>query len=76
MFPTNGTSHLTISTTRPKEKSHIILVVDNTTVQIARIFVMRPRSRRPRRSAQIVRAVVDTVVDTAMDGVVDSKMST
>ena len=44
-----------------KGKSHMIIVVANTTLQIACILVTRPRSRSPRRSAQLVRAVVDAV---------------
>ena len=44
----------------PRVKVHLIIVVANTTLQIACILVTRPRSRSP-RSAQLVGAVVDAV---------------
>ena len=46
-------------------------MVENTTIQIARILVTRPKLRRPRTSAHIVGVVVDAMVDAAADAEVD-----
>ena len=64
MFPTNGTSHLTIGTVWQMEKAHVIIVVANNIIQISRILVMRKILRRPRRSAQLVGEAMDAVADT------------
>ena len=49
-------------------------------LQIARIIVTRPKSRRLRKSAQLVGAVVgvaeDVMVDEAMDAMADAKVNT
>ena len=71
MFPIIGTLHLNIGTECPKERSHVIIVVENTTLPIARILVTRPKLKRPRRSAQLV----GLVVDAAMDAVADAKVN-
>ena len=75
MFPTNGTSYLTIGTESPKEKSHVIIVKENANLHISCILMTRPRSIRTRRSAHILGAVVDVVVDAAMDAVTDKNVS-
>ena len=67
MFPTNGTSDLTIDMSWPRVKSHVVIFSSNTILQIARILVMRPISRRPRMIAQLVGAVVDAAVDAVVD---------
>ena len=41
-----------------------LIVVENTTLQIALIHVMMPKPRRQRRSLQPVGVVVDVVADT------------
>ena len=67
MFTTNGTYHITAETVWPRENVHVIIVAKNTTLQIARIFLMRPRSIMPRRNTQLVGAVVGVVVDVVAD---------
>ena len=41
----------------------MIIVAENNMLQIARILMTRTISRSPRRSAQLVRAVIDAAVD-------------
>ena len=72
MFTIIGTLHLTIDTEWKMEKAHVIIVVENTTLQIARILVTRPKLKRPRRSAHIVGVVVDKMVDAVVDATVDT----
>ena len=43
-------------------------------LHISCIIVTRSRSRRPRKSAQLVGVVVDAVVDAAVDAVADAKV--
>ena len=52
----------------------MIIVVENTTLQIAYILVTRPKIIRPRRSAHIAGVVLDAMVDEAVDAVADSKV--
>ena len=52
----------------------MVIVVENTTLQIAYILVTRPKIRRPRRSAHIAGVVLDAMVDEAVDAVADSKL--
>ena len=58
----------------------MIVVVDNTTLQVAHILVTRQKLRRPRMSTQIlgvvVDAIVDVMVDAANDAVADAKATT
>ena len=72
MYPIIGTLHLTIGTEWPKEKYHVIIVVENTSLPIARILMTRTKLKRPRRSAQLV----ELVVDAAMSVVADAKVTT
>ena len=44
-------------------------------LQIDRILVTRPRSRRPIMSTQLLGAVVDTLVDASVDAVADTKVT-
>ena len=57
-----------------KGKPHVIIVVENTNLQIARIPLTRPKLRRPRRSAQLVGVVMESIVETAVDVVADAKL--
>ena len=74
-FPIIGTFHITTGTAWPKENSHVIIVAENTTLQIAPILVTRPNLISPRRSAQLVGVVVNTVVDASLDVVADAKVT-
>ena len=76
MFPIIGKIHLTIGTGWPKEKAHVIILVENNTIQISCILVTRPNLRRPRKSVQLVGVVVDAMVDTTVDAVADAKVNT
>ena len=73
MFPIIGTLHLIISTECPKEKAHVIIVVDNNTLQIARTLLTRPKLRRPGRSVQFVGVVVEAEVGAVADAKVTAK---
>ena len=70
MFPTNGTSYLTIRTLWPKEKDHVIIVAADTTLHISCIFVTRSKSISPRRRAHIKGAVLDVALNTVVDVIV------
>ena len=50
--------------------------MENTTLQISRILVTRPKLRMPRRSAQFLGEVVDKMVGSAVDAVADAKVTT
>ena len=76
MLPIIGTIHITIVTEWTKEKAHVIIVVENNTLQISRILVTRPKLRRPISSAQLLGVTVDKMVDTLVDVVVDAKVTT
>ena len=53
----------------------MIIVVDNTTLQISCISVMRPKLRSPRKSSHLVEVVVDVAVDAVVDVVADAKVT-
>ena len=57
----------------PMENSHVIMVVANTTLHISCILVTRPISIMPRRSMQLVGAVVDTVADAKVTEITGSR---
>ena len=59
-----------------KGNVHVIIVVEKTTLQIARILVTRPKIRRSSMSVQLVGVVVDNIVDTEMDEVADANVTT
>ena len=75
MLPIIGTIHITIVTEWTKEKAHVIIVVENTTIHIVRILMTRQKKRSPRRSTQLVGVVVDAMVDAAVDAVTDYKVT-
>ena len=50
----------------------MIIVVENTNLQIACILVTRPKLIRPRIIMQLVGVVVDTMLDAVVDAVVDA----
>ena len=67
MLPIIGTFHITIGTECKKEKSHVIIVVVNTTLQIACILMTRQKLIRPRKSTHIVGVAVDAVSDAKVN---------
>ena len=67
--------HLTIGTACPWEKDHVIILAENTTIQISCILMTRPKIIRPRRSAQIVGMVLNTMVDVEVDALADAKVT-
>ena len=73
MFPIIVTLHLTIGKERPKEKAKVIIVMENTTLQISCILLTRSKLRRPSRSAQIVGVVANSTVDAVADDKVIAK---
>ena len=75
IFPTNVASNIAIGIAWPREKTHVIILAANTTLHIARILVMRPRSGSLRRSVQIIGSMVDAAVDAAVDTVEDEKVT-
>ena len=51
------------------------VVVENTTLHIARILVMRPKLRMPRSSKHLLGVVVGAMVDVEVDAVVGAKVT-
>ena len=75
MFRTIGTFHIPIGTAWPKEKSHVIIVMENTTLQISRILVTSPKLIRPKRIEHLVGVVVKEMVDATVDVVADANVT-
>ena len=73
MFPIIVTLHLTIGKEQPKEKAKVIIVMENTTLQISCILLTSSKLRRSSRSAQIVGVVANSMVDAVADAKVTAK---